>query len=33
MKDKIVWETVMNNALGRAEREDKFILLDFYNPG
>jgi hypothetical protein len=31
--DKIIWETVMNNALARAEMEDKFILLDFYNPG
>ncbi len=33
MQDKIIWETVMNNALARAESEDKFILLDFYNPG
>ncbi len=33
MTDKIIWETVMNNALARAEKENKFILLDFHNPG
>jgi len=33
MKDKIIWETVMNNAMGRGEREGKLILVDFFNPG
>lgn len=33
MKDKIIWESVMNNALARADKEGKFIMLDFYNPG
>ncbi len=33
MADAVVWETVINNALARANKENKYILLDFYNPG
>lgn len=32
MEDKIAWETIMNNAMAEAARQNKFILLDFYNP-
>jgi len=33
MAESIKWETVMESALSRAEREDKLVLLDFFNPG
>lgn len=33
MAETITWETQMDVALSRAEREGKLILLDFYNPG
>jgi hypothetical protein len=33
MENKIIWETVINNALARAELDNKLILLDFFNPG
>jgi hypothetical protein len=33
MENKIIWETDMDKALSRAKSENKFILLDFYNPG
>ena len=29
----IIWEDNMVNAMMRAKSEDKYILLDFYNPG
>ena len=32
-EQKLQWETDMNTALERADREDKLVLLDFYNPG
>lgn len=33
MAESINWETDLQNALSRADREDKLVLLDFYNPG
>jgi hypothetical protein len=26
------WDESLEDALGRAEREDKLVLLDFYSP-
>jgi hypothetical protein len=33
MAEKIIWEIDMQKALARAKSENKFVLLDFYNPG
>ena len=33
MENKIPWETDMDKALSQAKSDNKFILLDFYNPG
>lgn len=33
MEKKILWETDMRKAMSRAKSENKFILLDFFNPG
>jgi hypothetical protein len=33
MADKIVWETDLKQALSRAKLENKFVFLDFFNPG
>ena len=33
MADGIVWETDMKAALQRAAKENKTVLLDFFNPG
>jgi hypothetical protein len=33
MENRFTWETEMETALSRAKSENKFILLDFYNPG
>lgn len=33
MTTKIQWETDMDKALARADKEDKTVLLDFFNPG
>jgi hypothetical protein len=33
MSETIAWESQMDSALSRAEREGKLVLLDFYNPG
>ncbi len=30
---KIKWETGLTAALERAEKENKAVLLDFFNPG
>ncbi len=29
----IAWESEMDKALSRAKSGDKYILMDFYNPG
>jgi hypothetical protein len=29
---KIKWETELGNALQRAKKENKAVLLDFFNP-
>ena len=29
----LIWENDMENAMMRAKSEDKYILLDFNNPG
>jgi hypothetical protein len=33
MGDKIKWENDMNRALTRTRAENKYVLLDFFNPG
>jgi len=33
MEKKVIWETDMKKALARAKKENKYVLLDFYNPG
>jgi hypothetical protein len=33
MAENIKWETDMDAALARARVENRFILLDFFNPG
>lgn len=33
MTNKIQWETDMDMALTRARKENKPVLLDFFNPG
>jgi hypothetical protein len=33
MAESINWETNLENALSRGNREGKLVLLDFYNPG
>ncbi len=33
MGKKISWETEMKKALARAKKEDRPVLLDFFNPG
>ncbi len=33
MSESISWETSMDAALSRADKEKKLALLDFYNPG
>lgn len=33
MAAKIQWETDLDKALARARKEDKTVLLDFFNPG
>lgn len=33
MAKSIKWETDMQTALGRSRKEEKNILLDFFNPG
>ncbi len=33
LEKKIVWETSLEDALGKARSEGKTVLLDFYNPG
>ena len=32
MEEKITWETMMVEALARAQSENKTVLLDFFNP-
>ncbi len=29
----IIWESDLNKARTRAKSEEKYILMDFYNPG
>jgi len=33
MAAKIQWETDLDKALARASKENKTILMDFFNPG
>ncbi len=33
MESPIRWETEMKRAIERAKKEDKPILMDFFNPG
>jgi hypothetical protein len=33
MESRIEWENSLDKAKGRAHREHKPILLDFFNPG
>lgn len=33
MATKIQWETDLAKALTRARKEDKTVLIDFFNPG
>ena len=33
MASKMAWEKDLNGALARARSEDRYVLLDFYNPG
>ena len=33
MATKLSWETEMNKALDRAKKENRQVLLDFFNPG
>jgi hypothetical protein len=33
MKNQISWEENMDDAMARAEKEKKPVLLDFFNPG
>ncbi len=32
MSARIGWETRMDSALSRAEKENKLVFLDFFNP-
>jgi hypothetical protein len=33
MATKLIWETEMKKALARAKKENRQVLLDFFNPG
>jgi len=33
MEKAIQWETDLDKALSRAQKENKPILMDFFNPG
>jgi len=33
MATKMIWETEMKKALARAKKENRPVLLDFFNPG
>jgi hypothetical protein len=33
METKVNWETKFDKALARAKKENKLVLLDFFNPG
>lgn len=33
MAEKLVWENNLDTAISKAKRENKPVLLDFFNPG